>query len=191
MIQSDSLLENVAKEVRVCKKCGLWRNRKNAVPGEGPYGSRVMLVGEAPGRREDESGRPFVGSAGKKLDGILKSAGLSRDEVFITNVVKCRTPENRPPSKLAAKRCSPYLRRQIEALNPSLVLLLGVSALSRFFPSREISTSHGEVIDEGGRRFLPTYHPAAIIYNPSLKKVVNRDLRKARRLMSRQVSPRS
>ncbi len=185
MMDSDFLLGEVAKEVRTCEKCDLCKSRKNAVPGEGSGRSGVMLVGEAPGRREDQSGRPFVGSAGKRLEGMLKLAGLSRDDVFITNIVKCRPPRNRRPRREEAETCHQYLRREIEALNPSLVVLLGVTALKQFFPSSEISTARGVVVESGGRRYLPTYHPASMIYNRSLERAVSRDFRELKKLLGR------
>ena len=182
---SEYLLGEVAKEVRTCEKCDLCRGRKNAVPGEGSARSRVMLVGEAPGGKEDESGRPFVGTAGKRLEGLLRLAGLSRDEVFITNIVKCRPPGNGRPRREEAESCHEYLRREIEALNPSLVVLLGVTALKRFFPSSEISTARGIVVESGGRRYLPTYHPASMIYNRSLESAVSGDFRELKKLLGR------
>jgi len=182
---SEYLLGEVAKEVRTCEKCDLCRSRKKAVPGEGSGRSGVMLVGEAPGGKEDESGRPFVGVAGKRLEELLRLAGLSRDEVFITNIVKCRPPGNRRPRREEAESCHEYLRREIEALNPSLVVLLGVTALKRFFPSSEISTARGIVVESGGRRYLPTYHPASMIYNRSLESAVSGDFRELKKLLGR------
>ena len=180
---SKLFLDEVANEVRKCEKCDLCRSRKNAVPGEGSGRSGVMLVGEAPGGREDQSGRPFVGTAGKRLEGLLRLAGLSRDDVFITNVVKCRPPGNRRPRRDEAESCHEYLRREIEALNPSIVVLLGVTALKQFFPSSEISTARGRVIESGGRRYLPTYHPASMIYNRSLEAAVSGDFRELKKLL--------
>ncbi len=105
-------VEELAAEIRVCVKCPLHSSRTNAVPGEGPAGARVVVVGEGPGRNEDEQGRPFVGAAGQNLDGLLSEAGLSRGDVFITNAVKCRPPENRRPARVELDSCHPYLRRQ-------------------------------------------------------------------------------
>jgi len=184
-MDSEFLLGEVAKEVRACEKCDLCKSRKKAVPGEGSGRSGVMLVGEAPGGEEDRSGRPFVGAAGKRLEGLLRQAGLSRDDVFITNVVKCRPPGNRRPRREEAESCHAYLRREIEALNPSLVVLLGVTALKRFFPSSKISTAHGVVVESGGRRYLPTYHPASMIYNRSLEPAVSGDFREIKKLLGR------
>ncbi len=182
-MDSESVLNRVAKEVRVCKKCSLWKSRTKAVPGEGPSDAKVMLIGEGPGRNEDMLGRPFVGRAGRRLDALLKSAGVSRDEVFITNVVKCRPPRNRRPRRVEARTCHQYLKRQMEALNPSLVVLLGDTALKQFFPASGLSSAHGEVARREGTRYLPTYHPASVIYNRSLERVVSKDFRKIRKLL--------
>src|SRR3989442_6165752 len=160
-MDSEFLLREVAKEVRTCEKCDLCKSRKKAVRGDGSGSSGVMLVGEAPGGEEDQSGRAFVGTAGKRLEGLLRLAGLSRDDVFITNIVKCRPPGNRRPGRDEAESCHEYLRREIEALDPSLVVLLGVTALKQFFPSSEISTAHGIVVESGGRNYPPTHPPAS------------------------------
>lgn len=184
MGSTEAVLKRVAREVTVCKKCDLWKSRTKAVPGDGPSDARVMFVGEGPGRTEDKLGRPFVGSAGKRLDALLKSAGLSRDEVFITNIVKCRPPRNRRPRRSEAEMCHQYLKRQIEALNPSLVVLLGDTALKQFFPKSGLSFAHGKVAEKEGIRYLPTYHPASIIYNRSLERVVSKDLGRIRKLLT-------
>src|SRR5271155_3559954 len=118
-------LEELATEIRSCIKCPLHLSRKNAVPGEGPSDASVMIVGEAPGRNEDEQGRPFVGAAGRNLDDLLSEAGVSRGSVFITNTVKCRPPANRRPARSELDTCHPYLRRQIEAIVPKVIVLLG------------------------------------------------------------------
>ncbi|MGA2198900.1 MAG: uracil-DNA glycosylase, partial [Nitrososphaerales archaeon] len=152
--------------------------RTNAVPGEGPTGALVMIVGEAPGRNEDEQGRPFVGAAGQNLDDLLLVAGLSRDSVFITNCVKCRPPANRRPTRGELDACHPYVRRQIEAISPRMVVLLGDTALKEFFPENSLGSSHGTSIKRGGVEYYPSYHPASVIYNPSLKEVLRTDFRK-------------
>ncbi len=178
MADPSDVLRTIAGQVRVCRKCPLWRSRTNAVPGAGAPKAKVLLVGEGPGRKEDEIGRPFVGSAGKRLDSMLLIAGLQREDAFITNVVKCRPPRNRKPKRLEADTCYQYLRRQIVAVDPRIILLLGDTALKQFFPKRELKASHGKILRRDGRDFLPTYHPASTLYNPSLKKVVEKDLKK-------------
>ncbi|HEV2390642.1 MAG TPA: uracil-DNA glycosylase [Nitrososphaerales archaeon] len=177
-------LSLVADEVRRCMKCPLSLGRVNAVPGEGPPHAAVVIVGEGPGRNEDLQGRPFVGAAGKQLDGLLKEAGLARDDVYITNVVKCRPPENRRPTEAEAQACSPYLQRQIFLLRPRIVVLLGDSALKRFLPEQTLSGAHGRLLTQGGLAFFPTYHPAAMIYNRMLEKVSVEDFRALKKVLA-------
>jgi len=170
-------LSLVADEVRRCTRCPLSLTRTNAVPGEGPPGAAVVIIGEGPGRNEDLQGRPFVGAAGKQLDGLLKDAGLVRDDVYITNVVKCRPPENRRPTDAEAEACHPYLERQIELLRPTVIVLLGDSALKRFLPDQTLGGAHGKLFTRGGLALFPTYHPAAMIYNRTLEKVSSEDFK--------------
>ena len=151
--------------------------RTNAVPGEGPPDARVVLVGEGPGRNEDLQGRPFVGAAGKQLEGLLGDAGLSRGDVYITNVVKCRPPENRRPTAAEADACRAYLERQLMLVRPKLVVLLGDSALKRFLPDESLTNAHGRMFKRGDFAFFPTYHPAAMIYNRALEGVIRNDFR--------------
>jgi len=171
-------LDKLASEIRVCVKCPLHASRTNAVPGEGSGSASVMVVGEGPGRNEDEQGRPFVGAAGQNLDGLLSEAGLSRADVFITNTVKCRPPENRRPARGELDSCHPYLRRQIKAISPRFVVLLGDTALREFFPVLSLGGAHGAPIRRGAVVFFPTYHPASVIYNPALKEVLRTDFLK-------------
>ena len=181
MMERRDALSRIADEVRVCKKCQLWKSRTLAVPGEGPLGAEVVIVGEAPGRNEDLKGRPFVGAAGKNLDELLGEAGLDRSSVFITNVVKCRPPSNRRPTKKESDTCNQYLRRQIELLAPRILVLLGDVALRQFFPDATLSKTHGKTVKRGGARFFPTYHPAAMIYDPTLRSVLAEDFRVLRK----------
>lgn len=134
-----------------------------------------MIVGEGPGRSEDVEGRPFVGRAGKNLERLLQLAGMSRQDVFITNVVKCRPPGNRKPSKHESDTCYRYLRRQMDLVDPEVVVLLGDSALKLFFPEAQLAEAHGRPAERGGRTYFPTYHPASIIYNKSLRQVLDGD----------------
>lgn len=163
--------------MRGCTKCPLSLGRTNAVPGEGPGDAAVVLVGEGPGRNEDLQGRPFVGAAGKQLEALLGQAGLRRDEVYITNVVKCRPPENRRPTGTEADACHPYLARQLSLIRPRVVVLLGDSALKRFLPEEGLGRAHGKVFTRGGLALFPTYHPAAMIYNRDLERVSGEDFR--------------
>jgi DNA polymerase len=173
----DDSLSLVAEEVRVCKKCPLSLARTNAVPGEGPPHARVVLIGEGPGRNEDLQGRPFVGAAGKQLEALLRDAGLSRGDVYITNVVKCRPPENRRPTGAETDACRAYLERQLGLVCPKLIVLLGDAALKSFLPDESLSSAHGRVFKPGGVALFPTYHPAAMIYNRALEGVIREDFR--------------
>jgi uracil-DNA glycosylase family 4 len=177
-MSEDSVIPELAAEIRSCVRCPLHSSRKNAVPGEGPSDASVVIVGEAPGRNEDEQGRPFVGAAGQNLDALLSEAGLNRESVFITNSVKCRPPENRRPARSELDACHPYLRRQVEAIAPRVVVLLGDTALKEFFPESTLGRSHGTPMRRSGLEFFPTYHPASVIYNPSLKETLDDDFRK-------------
>jgi len=173
----DDSLSLVAEEVRACKKCPLSLTRTSAVPGEGPPDARVVLVGEGPGRNEDLEGRPFVGAAGKQLEAFLRDAGLSRGDVYITNIVKCRPPENRRPTGAEAEACHPYLERQLRLVRPKIIVLLGDTALKRFLPDESLSSAHGRTFKQGGVALFPTYHPAAMIYNRALEGVIREDFR--------------
>ena len=165
----------ISREVAECTKCPLHASRTRAVPGEGPPGARVMFIGEGPGFNEDREGRPFVGAAGQNLQGLLSLASLRREQVFITNIVKCRPPGNRRPAKSEADTCYQYLRRQVELIDPEVVVLLGDTALKQFFPDSSLGGLHGRPVSRSGRTFFPTYHPASIIYNKSLKDVLEAD----------------
>ncbi len=182
-LPDDSLLL-IADEVRVCTKCPLSLTRTNAVPGEGPRDARIVIIGEGPGRNEDLRGRPFVGAAGAQLDGLLREAGLAREHVYITNVVKCRPPENRRPTGAEADACQPYLERQLEQLRPKVVVLLGDSALKRFLPDESLGSAHGRLFKHGGFAVFATYHPAAMIYNRSLENVSREDFKELGRILA-------
>lgn len=145
------------------------------IPGAGDPAASVMLIGEAPGKNEDEQGVPFVGAAGKMLDQLLDSVSLARSDVFITNVLKARPPENRDPTPAEAAHHWPWLEQQLAAVDPDVVVLLGRHAMERFLPGRKISAAHGEPRLKDGRVFLPVYHPAAALYNGSLRATVFAD----------------
>jgi DNA polymerase len=177
-----SALEAIASEVRVCDRCRLSKGRTRAVPGEGHPDTEVIFVGEGPGQREDEQGRPFVGAAGTLLGELLGFVGWKRDEVFITNVVKCRPPGNRDPEPEEIEACRPYLRRQLEALDPALVVTLGRVSLQSFMPGARISQVHGteRPVDPAtgakAARAYAMYHPAAALRQASLKTTMERDM---------------
>jgi uracil-DNA glycosylase family 4 len=174
-VSSDEELHAVATEVRACKACKLHRSRKNAVPGEGPASSDLMFIGEGPGFHENEQGRPFVGAAGKYLEELLASIGLQREQVFIGNVVKCRPPGNRDPLPEEIQACSAFLERQMEAIQPKVIVTLGRFSMARFFPSARISDIHGHARMVNGRMIVAMYHPAAALHQPSLRRDVEAD----------------
>jgi len=163
-----------------CTQCPLHETRINAVFGEGDINADILIIGEGPGANEDKLGRPFVGRAGKLLDEVLGNYGLSREQgVFIANIVKCRPPNNRVPKKLEVNTCIPYLEKQIELLNPKIILLLGLTAVKSFLGIEEqMKAIRGVEKSNNGRTVMATYHPAAILRNPKLKKFLEEDIQK-------------
>ncbi len=156
----------------------------------GPASARLMAVGEAPGENEDREGRPFVGAAGRLLTQLLEEVGLSRQDLFITNVIKSRPPGNRDPLPEEVQACAPYLDAQIEVLDPQVILLLGRHALQRLLPQAAgISRVHGSLIRSGGRTYMPCYHPAAALYNGSLLQVLREDFRRLRQHLEADAPP--
>lgn len=183
-------LGEIEDMVKKCTRCHLHLTRKNAVPGDGNENAEIMFIGEAPGKNEDEAGKPFVGKAGQFLDFALTEAGLDRRDVYITNVVKCRPPGNRDPVEEEIKSCSPYLDEQIEIIKPKVICTLGKFAteyiLSSYgFEMEPISRIHGRVyaIPVAMVKIIPMYHPAATIYNPALKGQFLEDMKAAVRTM--------
>jgi uracil-DNA glycosylase family 4 len=182
---SDTLAA-IAEEIRTCDKCPLAGTRNCAVPGEGSMKSGVVFIGEAPGASEDKEGKPFIGAAGKFLDEMLADIGMKREDVFITNVVKCRPPGNRDPLPEEVRACTEnFLWRQLEVLQPKVLVTLGRHAMHRFLPATEkIGTRHGIPMyitsPKSGREFtiMPLYHPAAALYNGSMREVLKSDFRK-------------
>ena len=172
-------LEQVAAEVRVCTKCALHVGTKNGVPGEGNPQAEVMLIGEGPGFNEDRLGRPFVGQAGGFLNELLEAAGLKREDVFITNVVKHRPPENRDPLPEEIRACSDYLTRQIAAINPKVIITLGRYSMARFVQGASISKIHGQYKVVERRVVVTMYHPAAALHQQTLRSVALNDFRTA------------
>ncbi len=166
-------------QVQACQACILGNSRHQAVFGEGNPRSRLMFIGEGPGKEEDRQGRPFVGPAGQLLDQMLKAMGMNRHEhVYIANVVKCRPPGNRVPDPAEITACHSYLARQIDLINPAIVVLLGSTALKALFgPHRRITGARGQWIGHNDRWWMPTYHPAALLRNPALKRDVWTDLK--------------
>jgi len=173
-----SELERVAAEVSVCRKCDLCKTRTRAVPGEGNPQATIMFIGEGPGYHEDRQGRPFVGPAGQFLNELLASIGLRREDVFITNIVKCRPPENRDPLPEEIAACSDYLTRQINTINPKVIVTLGRYSMARFFPGEKISQIHGRARNVDGRLCIAMYHPAAALHQAALKNTVKEDFKR-------------
>ncbi len=168
-------LAELAEAVRGCTRCRLSGGRTNAVPGEGAADAAVMFIGEGPGYHEDQQGRPFVGAAGQLLDELIEGIGLRRREAFIANVLKCRPPENRDPAPDEAEACRPYLDRQIELIDPKVIVLLGRHALQAHFPDAQISRARGVPRRRDGRTFLPVYHPAAALRQMRLRDTLRSD----------------
>jgi DNA polymerase len=181
-----TVLPVVAAEVRTCTLCDLSRSRTNAVPGEGNPNARIVVIGEGPGFHEDAQGKPFVGSSGNFLTTLLEKAGLKREDVFITNVVKCRPPSNRDPLPDEMAACSGYLERQIEAIDPDVIVTLGRFSMSRYFPNERISRIHGQPKKVGGRMIVPMYHPAAALHQGALRSVIEEDFGKLPRYLAEQ-----
>lgn len=171
-------LEQVAGEVRACHKCRLSKGRTKAVPGEGPANAELLFIGEAPGFYEDRQGRPFVGPSGKLLEEMLASIGLSRNQVFITNVIKCRPAQNRDPQQDEIEACQPYLDRQIEAMRPKVIVTLGRFSMQRYFPGQSITRIHGQVKRQDGVACIPFFHPAAALRNPQWMEALKADFKK-------------
>ena len=171
----EEILAQIAAEVEVCQKCDLHYSRKNGVSGEGPANADIMFIGEGPGFHENEQGRPFVGAAGRFLEELLGQVGMKREDVFIGNVVKCRPPSNRDPQPDELAACAPYLDRQIQAINPKVIVTLGRFSMAKFLHNAKISQIHGQAMQVRGRLIVPMYHPAAALHQPSLRAVIERD----------------
>jgi uracil-DNA glycosylase family 4 len=183
-MSDEEALAKLAKQIVVCTKCELHRSRKKAVPGEGPTHAEIMLIGEGPGFHENEQGRPFVGASGKFLDQLLEQAGVTRADVWITNVVKCRPPGNRDPLLDEIETCtSNYLFNQIEIVNPSIIVTLGRFSMGLFFKAAKITQIHGQMQKVGDRFVIAMYHPAAALHQLSLKPAIMADFAKLPQLL--------
>lgn len=170
-------LNTISDEIRVCTKCPLSKGRTNAVPGEGAKNAQVFFVGEGPGETEDKEGRPFVGEAGKFLIELFESINLKREDTYITSVVKCRPPHNRDPLEEEVQTCtSNYLFKQINLIKPKLIVTLGRHSMHVFFPQiKSISEVHGKAYKKAGQIYLILYHPAAALYQNSMKETLKKD----------------
>ena len=171
-------LKTIQHYVKTCKKCELCNTRNNAVPGIGNENADVVFIGEAPGKNEDQHGEPFIGTAGKKLNDALESVGLTRNSVYITNIVKCRPPNNRVPNDIEKAMCSNYLEDEIAIINPKIICLLGNTPYYSILGGKEISKNHGKFISKDNRMYFVTFHPAATIYNQKLVNVFKNDISK-------------
>jgi uracil-DNA glycosylase len=173
-----SALTELAGRIAACPDCDLCKTRTRAVPGEGPEQAEIMLVGEGPGYHEDQQGRPFVGPAGRFLEELLASVGLKRTDVFITNVVKCRPPENRDPLPYEVEACKKYLQQQIATIRPKVIVTLGRYSLAWFFPRDTISKVHGLIREKDGIYFLNMYHPAAALHAGGLRQTIQDEFKR-------------
>jgi len=181
---AEETLAKIAREVSVCTKCDLHKSRKKAVPGEGPMHAEIMFIGEGPGFHENEQGRPFVGASGKFLDELLAQAGVTRPDVWITNVVKCRPPNNRDPLPDEIETCtSNYLDHQIEIVSPSIIVTLGRFSMGKFFKGAKISQIHGQMQKVGDRFVIAMFHPAAALHQAALKPAIMADFAKLPELL--------
>jgi DNA polymerase len=181
----DAIAEDLYARVRGCTRCALARTRTLAVPGEGPLDAEVMFIGEAPGANEDKQGRPFVGAAGQFLEELLAAGGLTRPEVYICNILKCRPPSNRDPLPGEIEACNEYLDEQIDLIDPLVIVTLGRFSMGKFFPNQSISRIHGRPRESAGRFYVPMYHPAAALHQGSLRQVMLQDFSRLPELIAR------
>jgi len=182
-MSAEEIISKIAEEVSVCTNCALHESRKKSVPGEGPANAEIMFIGEGPGFHENEQGRPFVGAAGKFLDQLLAQAGVTRTDVFIGNVVKCRPPGNRDPLPEELAACDIHLEAQIKAINPSIIVTLGRFSMNKFIPGAKISAIHGQMRKVGDRFVIPMFHPAAALHQAALKPAILADFAKLPELL--------
>ena len=178
-------IDSIRSQVISCVKCSLSKTRTNSVPGKGNPKAEILFIGEAPGRNEDQKGEPFVGSAGKILTEALSYAGLSRDDVYITNVVKCRPPNNRIPLQEEKESCQPYLSKELEIIKPKIICIMGNTAYGSLLNGNSITKNRGKIIEKDGQKYFLTIHPAATIYNPELKSVLKDDIKTLVELLDR------
>lgn len=179
-----SELAALCQAMSSCQECGLAKQRKQVVPGEGAEHAQIMFIGEAPGYYEDQQGRPFVGPAGQFLNELLASVGLKREEVYIGNVVKCRPPNNRDPLPTEIAACKHWLDSQIALIRPRIVVTLGRYSLARYFPGQSISKVHGTWYRRDGVVYYAMYHPAAALHQQTLRRVIEEDMRKLPELLA-------
>ncbi|HEY49394.1 MAG TPA: uracil-DNA glycosylase [Dehalococcoidia bacterium] len=181
-----SALAELYQKIEACRDCEeLARNRTKVVPGEGAENAQIVFIGEAPGFHEDQQGRPFVGQAGQFLDYLLKSINLTRNDVYICNVIKCRPPENRDPLPIEINNCQKWLNLQIELISPKVIVTLGRYSLAKFFPGESISKVHGKERKKDNTIYYPMYHPAAALHQQSLRQTIEADMQNIPAILAR------
>ena len=173
-----SALTDLCREIANCRQCDLAKQRNKVVPGEGAEDADIAFIGEAPGWHEDQQGRPFVGPAGQFLDELLASIGMTRQQVYICNVLKCRPPGNRDPLPMEVKTCQQWLDRQLALIHPKMIVTLGRYSMARFFPGETIGKAHGKARREGGLIYYAMYHPAAALHQQGLRDTIKADMRR-------------
>ncbi len=181
---AEKRLQEIRKEIEVCHACPLAKGREKSVPGEGPARVDILFIGEAPGFHENRQGKPFVGQAGQFLDELLKAAGVDRSQVFITNVVKCRPPNNRDPLPEELQACSVYLDEQIALLQPKVIVTLGRISMGKFVNAGRISAIHGKTHNVNGQKVVTMYHPAAALHQPALRQTLIEDFARLKKFIS-------
>ena len=179
-----SLLNELNQQIAICQKCAIAKSRTNVVPGEGADDADIMFIGEAPGWHEDQQGRPFVGPAGQFLDRLLASIDLNRGQVYIANVIKCRPTGNRDPLPSEITNCQPWLDRQIEIIQPKMIVTLGRYSMARYFPGKTISKIHGTAQKRDNTIYFAMYHPAAALHQQSLRQTIESDMRQIPALLA-------
>jgi DNA polymerase len=179
-----SALTELYEEIARCRQCEIARTRNRVVPGEGAEDADILFIGEAPGWHEDQQGRPFVGPAGQYLDQLLNSISLTREQVYIANVIKCRPPENRDPLPVEIANCRKWLNRQIELICPKLIVTLGRYSMAMFFPGKSISRIHGSARKQDNVIYYAMYHPAAALHQQSLRQTIESDMLKIPSLLA-------
>ena len=177
-------LDELYKEIRQCQECRLAKGRTYAVPGEGPEDAEIMFIGEAPGFHEDQQARPFVGAAGQFLEQLLASIDLSRRDVYIANVIKCRPPNNREPQPDELAACRPHLDRQIELIKPKMIVTLGRFSMALAFSGIAISRVHGRPKKIGDIVYFPMFHPAAALHQPKYRSLIEQDMLKIPQILA-------
>jgi len=184
-----SALSELSLQIQKCQKCSLHKSRTRSVPGEGTENATILFVGEAPGWHEDQQGKPFVGPAGHFLDELLASIGLTRQQVFIANVLKCRPPGNRDPLPGEIQACAPWLDSQIQVLKPKMIVSLGRYSMAKFFPEGSISKLHGTARRQNGMIYFAMYHPAAALHQAKLRETIKEDMLKIPKVLRETEKP--